>query len=109
MYFPAQLIQATKVAFSSEISGYLLDARPVGAGFKGAMFFDIHQRSGNGDTVITDDIANMEDEHGYSIAVTVRGERYVIVSLLLFMVEEVDGVEQTVIYSMTRDGADSNA
>lgn len=108
MYFPAKLIQATKLAFEGQISGYLLDARPAGAGFKGAMFFDIHQRSGNGVTVITDDIATMDEEQGYSIAVTVSGERYVIVSLLLFMVEEVDGVEQTVIYSMTRDGADSN-
>ena len=109
MYFPAKLIQASKVAFSSEISGYLLDARLVGAGFKGAMFFDIHQRAGNGDTVVTGDIANMEAEQGYSIALTVRGERYVIVTFLLFMVEEVNGVEQTVIYSMTRDGTGSKA
>ena len=108
MYFPAKLIQATKLTFKGQISGYLLDARPAGAGFKGAMFFDIHQRSGNGDTVVTDDIATMDEEQGYSIAVTVSGARYVIVSLLLFMVEEVDGVEQTVIYSMTRDGAASN-
>lgn len=108
MYFPPKLIQATKLNFEGQISGYLLDARPAGAGFKGAMFFDIHQRSGNGDTVITDDIANMEEEQGYSIAVTVRGERYVMVTFLLFMVEEVDGVEQTVIYSMARDGAGSN-
>lgn len=108
MHFPAKLIQATKLTFEGQISGYLLDARPAGAGFKGAMFFDIHQRSGNGDTVVTDDITTVEEEQGYSIALTVRGERYVIVSLLLFMVEEVDGVEQTVIYSMTRDGAGSN-
>ena len=109
MYFPAKLIHATKLTFEGKISGYLLDARPAGAGFKGAMFFDIHQRSSNGDTVITDDIATMDEDQGYSIAVTASGERYVIVSFLLFMVEEVDGVEQTVIYSMTRDGAGSNA
>lgn len=108
MHFPAKLIHATKLTFEGQISGYLLDARPAGAGLKGAMFFDIHQRSGNGDTVITDDIATMDEDQGYSIAVTVSGERYVIVSFLLFMVEEVDGVEQTVIYSMTRDGAGSN-
>lgn len=108
MYFPAKLIQATKLNFVGRISGYLLDARPAGAGLKGAMFFDIHQRSGNGDTAITDDIATMDEDQGFSIAVTVSGERYVIVSFLLFMVEEVDGVEQTVIYSMTRD-AGSNA
>lgn len=102
MYFPFKLIQATKEAFSGEISGYLLDARPFGAGFKGAMFFDIHQRSDNGDTVITDDIAIMEEEEGYSIAVTVRGERYVIVTFLLFLIEEVDGVEETVVLSMKR-------
>lgn len=107
MYFPPKLVQATKVAFSGEISGYLLDARPAEAGFKGAMFFDIHQRSGNGDTVITDDIAIMEEEEGYSIAVTVRGERYVIVTFLLFMVEEVDGVEETVVLSMKRNSVSS--
>lgn len=109
MYFPPELIQATKVAFSCEISGYLLDARPVGSAFKGAMFFDIHQRSGNADTVMTDDIAVMEEEQGYTIAVTVRGERYLIVSFLLFMVEEVDGVEETVVLSMRRNAPSSNA
>ena len=109
MYFPPTLIQATKVAFSSEISGYLLDARPFGASLKCAMFFDIHHRSGNGDTVITDDIAVMEEELDYSIAVTVRGERYVIVSFLLFMVEEVKGVEETVVLSMKRNGASTNS
>lgn len=103
------LIQATKVTFNGQISGYLLDARPVGEGLKGAMFFDIHLRSENGDTVITDDLAKMEQQHGYSVAVTVRGERYVIVSFLMFMIEEVDGVEQTVVLSMTRNGPNSNS
>lgn len=73
------------------------------------MFFDIHLRSENGDTVITDDLAKMEQQHGYSVAVTVRGERYVIVSFLMFMIEEVDGVEQTVVLSMTRNGPNSNS
>lgn len=109
MYFPAKLMQATKVSFDGPISGYLLDARPAGAGFKGAMFFDIHQRSGNGDTVITDDVAMMEEEQGYSVVVTVRGERYVIVSFLLFMVEEVDGGEQIVVLSMTRNASSASS
>ncbi|BCS45645.1 MULTISPECIES: hypothetical protein [Pseudomonas syringae group genomosp. 2] len=109
MYFPDKLMQATKVSFQGPISGYLLDARPAGAGFKGAMFFDSHQRSGNGETVITDDVAMMEDEQGYSVVVTVRGERYVIVSFLLFMVEEVDGGEQTVVLSMSRNAANSSS
>ncbi|KTC22071.1 hypothetical protein AO390_04035 [Pseudomonas marginalis ICMP 11289] len=102
VYFPASLIQATKVVFQGRISGYLLDARPVGAAFKAAMFFDIHQRSENGDTVVTDDLAGIEEEHGYSIAMTVRGERYVIVSLLMFMTERVAGGEETVVLSMSR-------
>lgn len=102
VYFPALLIQATKVAFQGRISGYLLDARPVGAAFKAAMFFDIHQRSENGDTVVTDDLAAIEEEHGYSIALTVRGERYVIVSLLMFMTENIGGAEETVVLSLSR-------
>lgn len=105
MYFPPQLIEAKEIAFEGPISGYLLDARPAGSGLKGAMFFDILARSGNGDTVITDDIAKMEEEQGYTVALTVRGERYVIVSFLLFLVEEVDGAEQTVVLSMTRNTA----
>ncbi|WP_234778488.1 hypothetical protein [Pseudomonas coronafaciens] len=108
VYFPPQLIAANEITFEGPISGYLLDTRPAGSGLKGAMFFDIHARSGNGDTVITDDIAKMEEEQGYTVAVTVRGERYVIVSFLLFLVEEVDGAEQTVVLSMTRNAAGSN-
>lgn len=109
LYFPPQLIEATKIAFDEPISGYLLDARPAGAGLKGAMFFDIHARSGNGDTVIMDDIAKMEEQQGYTIAVTVRGEWYVIVSFLFFLVEEVNGAEQTVVLSMTRNADSSNS
>lgn len=105
MYFPASLIEATKLTFEKKISGYLLDARPVGAGFKAAIFFDIHNQSDNGDTIVTDDVGAMEEEHGYSLAITASGDRYVIVSFLMFMLEEVDGIEQTVILSMTRDNA----
>ncbi|WP_405122911.1 hypothetical protein ACI514_00920 [Pseudomonas sp. M20] len=47
----------------------------------------------------------MEEQHGYSIAVTAAGDRYVIVSFLMFMIEEVDGVEQTVVMSMTREAS----
>lgn len=90
------------MAFQGRISGYLLDARPVGAAFKAAMFFDIHRRSENGDTVVTDDLAAIEEEHGYSIALTVRGERYVIVSFLMFMTENIGGAEETVVLSMSR-------
>lgn len=59
----------------------------------------------NGDTVVTEDLAAMEEQHGYSIAVTAAGDRYVIVSFLMFMIEEVDGVEQTVVMSMTREAS----
>lgn len=105
MYFPESLLEASKVTFEGQISGYLLDARPVGLGFKAAMFFDIHQQAENGDTVITEDLAAMEEQHGYSIAVTTGGDRYVIVSFLMFMIEEFDGVEQTVVMSMTREAS----
>lgn len=90
------------MAFQGRISGYLLDARPVGAAFRAVMFFDIHQRSENGDTVVIDDLAAIEEEHGYSIALTVRGERYVIVSFLMFITENIGGVEETVVFSMSR-------
>jgi len=105
VYFPESLLKATRVTFHGQISGYLLDARPVGLGFKAAMFFDIHQRAENGDTVFTEDLAAMEEQHGYSIAVTTAGDRYVIVSFLMFMIEEVDGGQQTVVMSMTREAS----
>ncbi len=103
MHFPVSLIQATKLSFEGQVHGYLLDARPCGLGFKAAIFFDSHRRFENGDTIVTDDAAAIEERHGYSIVVTTAGNRYVIVSFLMFMIEEVDGVEQTVVLSMTRD------
>jgi hypothetical protein len=105
VYFPPSLIQAIKLSFEGQVSGYLLDARPSGLGFKAAIFFDIHQRSDDGDTMVTDDLAAMEEQHGYSIAITTAGDRYVIVSFLMFLMEEVDGVEQTVVMSMARHAA----
>lgn len=69
------------------------------------MFFDIHKRSADGDTVVTADLVAMEEQQGYSVAITTTGDRYVVVSFLMFMTEEVDGVEQTVVMSMTRNAA----
>ena len=70
---------------------------------EGCYMYSRHSSPSN--LYLDQDLAAMEEQHGYSIAVTTAGDRYVIVSFLMFMIEEVDGGQQTVVMSMTREAS----
>lgn len=73
---PQSLVQACRIEFDVPVTGYLLDARPRYGGYRAAIFFDSLGRFEDGDTST---VREFDDEHGYLIAVTLTGSRYVLI------------------------------
>ncbi|WP_445672828.1 hypothetical protein [Pseudomonas inefficax] len=107
VYFPPALLNAVLVNFEGRVDGYLLDARARDAGYRAAIFFDASNRYGNGDVMNTGKILEVSELHGYHLLTTVEGQRYVIVSYLMLLVDESGEGEQYQVMSLINRGEGS--
>lgn len=105
VYFPPALLNAVLVNFDGRIDGYLLDARARDAGYRAAIFFDASSRYGNGDVMHTGKILKISERHGYHLLTTVEGQRYVVVSYLMLLVDDSGEGEQFEVVSLIHRGA----
>lgn len=104
IYFPPPLLSAVLVNFDGRVDGYLLDARARDAGYRAAIFFDASGRYGNGDVMHTGKILKVSERHGYHLLTTVEGQRYVVVSYLMLLIDESGGGEQFEVVSLINKG-----
>lgn len=104
VFFPPELLRASLVSFQRPIDGYLLDARLHEGGYRAVIFFDASEAFENGDVINTAEVVQVENEQGYVIVTTAVAKRYVIVNYLLYLRDEVDGVEHTRILSLKNKG-----
>lgn len=109
VYFPPALLNAVLVSFEGRIDGYLLDARAREQGYRAAIFFDASSRYGNGDVMNTGNILKVSECHGYHLLTTVDGQRYVIVSYLMLLVDESAEGEQYEVMSLINRGGQGSA
>lgn len=105
VFFPPELLRASLVSFQRSIDGYLLDARLHEGGYRAVIFFDASEVFDNGDVINTAEVVQVENEQGYVIVTTAVAKRYVIVNYLLYLRDEVDGVEHTRILSLKNKGS----
>ena len=104
VYFPPALISAVLVSFEGRVDGYLLDARSREGGYRAAIFFDSSGCYGNGDTLNTGKVVEVEERHGYHLITTIDGNRYVIVSYMLMLIDDSALGEQYHILSLRHGG-----
>ncbi len=105
VFFPPELLRASLVSFQGPLDGYLLDARLHSGGYRAVIFFDASEDFENGDVINTAEVVRVENEQGYVIITTAVGKRYVIVNYLLYLRDEVAGVEKTRIFSLKNIGS----
>lgn len=100
VYFPPALLSAVLLKFEGRIDGYLLDARARDEGYRAAIFFDASGHYGNGDVMNTGRIVDVSEQHGYHLMTSVDGQRYVIVSYLILLVDDSGAGEQFDVMSL---------
>ena len=108
LYFPPELLQASLVRFQQSIDGYLLDARIHSGGYRAVIFFDSGEAFDNGDVINTGEVVHAENEQSYMVITTADGRRYVVVSYLLYLRDDADGIDETRIMSLKHYGADNS-
>ena len=104
VYFPPELLCASSVSFDEPIHGYLLDARPRDGGYRAAIFFDLSNQHGNGDTINTDQVVQMTEQHGYHLVKTANQQCFVIVSYMMVLMDDADRNGRFQIMSLTHTG-----
>lgn len=87
-YFPPELLQAVLVPFEPAVDGYLLAVRKYQGGYRAAIYFDASEKYGNGDVINVGIFVSTAVEHGYTLAVSACGGRYVLVNNLMRLADD---------------------
>ncbi|GFM86340.1 hypothetical protein PSCICO_17390 [Pseudomonas cichorii] len=104
VYFPPALLAAVMVTFDEHVDGYLLDARVCKSGYRAAIFFDASGKHGNGDTLTTGEVVQVQEQHGYHLITTIDNQRYAVVSYMMLLLEDSEEGEHFQILSLTHTG-----
>ena len=78
-YIPSLIAEASRLSFQEGVTGYLYQPQVWGFCLVGVVYFDSKDRFRTGRLIRTSDVRQFDEEHGYLIAVTTSGSRYVLV------------------------------
>lgn len=76
---PEAVEAATLLQFTGGVTAFLYEPRMYGFSLVGMVYKDRKDRFRSGRLIRTSDITELLDEHGYLIALTISGSRYVLV------------------------------
>ncbi|WP_122358315.1 hypothetical protein [Pseudomonas coronafaciens] len=80
---PTEVLAATQLRFMGGVTAFLYQPRVWGFSLIGTVYYDSKDRFRTGWLIRTSDVCEFQDEHGYVVAVTATGSRYVLVEFNL--------------------------
>jgi len=76
---PSLVIAASQLIFTGGVTGYLYQPQVWSFCLVGRVYFDSKDRFRSGRLIRTSNVLEFHDEHGYLVAVTTSGSRYVLI------------------------------
>jgi hypothetical protein len=76
---PSLVMHAMQLTFTGGVTAFLYRPKVWGFGLVGAVYCDWKDRFRSGRLIRTSNVREFDNEHGYLIAITESGSRYVLV------------------------------
>jgi len=76
---PSVILHATQFTFTVGVTAFLYQPKAWGFSLVGIVYRDWKDRLRSGRLIRTSNVREFDDEHGYLIAITESGSRYVLV------------------------------
>lgn len=76
---PSLVLRATKFTFTGGVTAFLYQPKVFGFCLVGILYRDWKHRFRSGRVIRTSNVREFDDQHGYLIAITESGSRYVLI------------------------------